>query len=306
MLTLLLQALLSVITDPLSTPLFDVRMAAAGLPVTASINFIEETYGDSISDQIIPPADGLPPLTLLQMAGLLVGIALLAAAAAAISVAVRRHRVQIQHTPRLALSSGVIDAKTHHTDVELAGVSDHGTLLHDQPLNPFSDSESSCLLFQQHPACARESGNTVDRLSGNFEPSSYSFLTEEFDAQQRQPGSRSSSSDSSTDSIRLSQVEFNIAQRQLTVKPNHSETVSQAQQAWVIDPKQIQICQHPRGGLWQLGSGSFGVVCPPLALQHDAHIPCTHAANLWSSITTRAHCSMQRIAKAPLTLSLCC
>ena len=30
---------------------------------------------------------------------------------------------------------------------------------------------------------------------------------------------------------------------------------------WIIDPDQITFCEHPvRGGLWQLGSGSYGVV----------------------------------------------
>lgn len=271
-----LQALTSVITDPLGTPLFSVRMAAAGLPVTAGINFIEEVYGDSITDQVVTPPGGRPPMSLLQMAGLLAGVAVLAAVAAAVSVAAWKRRAiaqQTQTTPRLPLAHNASSASTKAglTDIELAGHSANSTQLHDEPLNPFYESETSSLLFQQHFS-GRVEGNqqdSADRLDHDLGATSPNpFWEDSCNVRYGQPGSRKGSSDSSGASVRVSHVEYDIAQRELTLKKVQAASQPrQPNQAWEINPDQIQICQHPRGGLWQLGSGSFGVVCSLFTLQ---------------------------------------
>ena len=273
----LLQALTSVTTDPLGTPLFNVRTAAAGLPLTASINFIDEIYGDSISDQVVTPPGGPPPMSLAQMAGLLAGIAVLAAVAAAVSVAVWKHRAiaqQTQLTPRSPYSHNALSEskKTGPTDIELADQSAYSTQLQDEPLNPFPESETSSLLSQQQHHFAgpvkgslQDSTNRPDHELGATPHSP--FREGSCSVQYGRPGSRKGSSDSSGSSVRLSSVEYNVAQRELTLKTVQVDPMPrQPNQVWEINPDQIQICQHPRGGLWQLGSGSFGVVCSSFTL----------------------------------------
>ncbi len=321
-----LQALTSVITDPLGTPLFNVRMAAAGLPVTATIKKISDFWGDSITDQVIPAAEGSPPLGWLQMAGLLIGIGALAAIAAAISVAFRKRRAAtarqqaLQTTPRLTrntqLGSGIKAAKVGDSDIEMAGACcSHGSVtedqLQDEPLNPYPLSEDAPLLlnhyqqqqWQSVPSNAferqaapeaerqaahgsgRQLASGAERLTGDLQASSYyPFREDSCSIQRGQLGSRNCSSNSSSDhSLSLSPVEFSSLQRQLhlaqgqscseqsqLLSPEGHLAAIQGQlqgpegalplQAWVIDPTQIEICQHPRGGDWQLGAGSFGVV----------------------------------------------
>ncbi len=46
------QALMSIINDTLGTPLFDTRMAALQLPMSATIHSITDYPGESITDQI--------------------------------------------------------------------------------------------------------------------------------------------------------------------------------------------------------------------------------------------------------------
>jgi hypothetical protein len=313
-----LQALMSVITDPLGTPLFDARMAAAGLPLSADINSITDYWDDSITDQIIPPADGPPPMGWVQMAELLIGIGALAAVAAALSVVFQKRRAQatathqLQTTPRLSHHGAELSAKTAKTaqpEVEMAGPSCEAGLvmaapqaqvqLYDEQLNLSLWSENSPLLLneyhqqQQQPfpsdLAEGQLASAAERPCGPLEASSYyPFREDSCSIQHGQLSTRncSSNSNSSSDhSLSLSRVEFSSEQGQLhPVKSQGQGQLSSAPgqlqassgqghgqvqlpgplsgpvQAWVINPEQIKICEHPRGGPWQLGSGSFGVV----------------------------------------------
>lgn len=316
------QALLAVITDPLGTPLFDVRMAALGLPLTAAINSVTDYWGDSITDQLVSPSKGAPPMSWLQMAGLFIGIGALAAMAAALSVVFQKRRqraaasLQLQTTPRLShhvqMSSKV--QKVVQSDMETAGASCESELVmcdqpHDEPLNPDPQSESSPLLCnqqQQHQqpfpagvfdrqqqsfplsgANERQPAQGAERLSGRpqLEASSYFPFSEDSCSRQHgQLGSRNcSSSPNSGGDLSLSPSQFELSSEQLQLPQGHEQSIPSAGQgsghglsgpgpvqlpgqlaglvqAWVIDPGQIRICEHPRGGPWQLGSGSFGVV----------------------------------------------
>lgn len=313
-----LQALLAVITDPLGTPLFDVRMAALGLPVTAAINSVTDYWGDSITDQLVAPSKGAPPMSWLQMAGLFIGIGVLAAIAAALSVVFQKRRqraaasLQLQTTPRLShhvqMSSKV--QKSVQSDVETAGASCESELVmcdqpHDEPLNQELQSESSPLLCNQQRqhqqpfpagtldrqqqsfpfsgANERQPAQGAERLSGRMqlEASSYFPFSEDSCSRQHgQLGSRNcSSSPNSGGDLSLSPSQFDLSSEQLQLPQGHEQSTSSSGhglsgprpvqlpgqlaglvQAWVIDPGQIRICEHPKGGPWQLGSGSFGVV----------------------------------------------
>jgi len=316
-----LQALMGVLTDPLGTPLFDARMAAAGLPLSSDINSITDFWDDSITDQVIPPADGAPPMGWLQMAGLLIGIGVLAAAAAALSVVLQKRRArarataarQLQTTtPRLSHHGAELSAKAAKSaqpEVEMAGPSCEagGVMaapqalfqLHDEQLNLSLWSENSPLLLSEYhhqhqqpfPSDWAEGqlASGAERHPGPLESASYYPSREGSCSNQHgQLSTRncSSNSNSSSDhSLSLSQVEFSSehaqllsvqcqGQRQLSSVPGQLQSgLGQGQgqvqlpgplsgpvQAWVINPEQIKICEHPKGGPWQLGSGSFGVV----------------------------------------------
>ena len=138
----------------------------------------------------------------------------------------------------------------------------------------------------------------AERPHGPLEASSYyPFREDSCSNQHGQLSTRncSSNSNSSSDhSLSLSQVEFSSehaqllsvqcqGQRQLSSVPGQLQSgLGQGQgqvqlpgplsgpvQAWVINPEQIKICEHPKGGPWQLGSGSFGVVSlPPAFIVH--------------------------------------
>ncbi len=327
-----LQALMGVLTDPLGTPLFDARMAAAGLPVSADINSITDFWDDSITDQVLPPADGAPPMGWRQMAGLLIGIGALAAGAAALSVVLQKRRArarasaarQLQTTtPRLSHHGAELSAKAAKSaqpEVEMAGPScEAGAVmaapqalfqLHDEQLNLSLWSENSPLLLneyhQQHqhqqafPSDWAEGqlASGAERPHGPLEASSYyPFREDSCSNQHGQLSTRncSSNSDLSSDhSLSLSQVEFSSEQGQLHPVQSQGQgqlssapgqlqsSLGQGQgqvqlpgplsgpvQAWVINPEQIKICEHPKGGPWQLGSGSFGVVSlPPAFIVH--------------------------------------
>ena len=332
-----LQALTSVITDLLGTPLFDVRMAAAGLPVSAVINSITNFWDDSITDQIVVPPDGPPAMSFFQMGALLVGIGGIAAIAAAFTVAMRKRQSastdqngQDVSTPRLlrnvqpSLESKA--TKAMHIDIELAGPSCGdalvpGSQLHDEPLNPYSQYESLPLLLgqqqQQQGPFSRQLALGAEGRNGQLEGSSYyPFREDSCSIQSGKLESQNCSSNSSSDHS-LSHVELSSGQGQLHPRQGHLGSVqsssvqeqlssvqdlsssSQGQlellqgqlqsavgqvQAWVIEPGQIEICQHPRGGLWQLGAGSFGVVSnsahrlalcfcrPACSSQRDFHV----------------------------------
>ena len=337
-----LQALTSVVTDPLGTPLFDVRMAQIGLPMSAVIISVQDYWGDSITDQVIPAPDGPPPMGWIQMGGVLLGVAVLAACAAVLSVYLRKRRVtattelQMQQiTPRLiptlpqpATMSRA--AKPIQPGGEIAGLY-HGTgsmmnsQLQDEPLYPYSQSEDAPLLLHQQQApfrmysrqhsdgserqiaCERQVAHGAERQvaherqiayraerpAQDLQASSYyPFREDSCSVQSGKLTSRHSESNSSSEhSLSLSQVEFSPDQGQLHLKQGQSNThqgwsnaqpsssqrhsassTAQSQQAaaapqeWVIDPDQICICEHPRGGPWQLGIGSFGVVSHHLLL----------------------------------------
>lgn len=314
-----LQALMGVLTDPLGTPLFDARMAAAGLPLSADINSITDYWDDSITDQVIPPADGAPPMGWLQMAGLLIGIGILAAAAAALSVVLQKRRARalataarrLQTTPRLSHHGAELSAKAAiamQPEVEMAGPScEAGAVmaapqalfqLHDEQLNLSLWSENSPLLLneQEHqhqhqqpfPSDWAEGqlASGAERPHGPLEASSYYAFREDSCSNQHGQLSTqhcSSNSDLSSDhSLSLSQIEFSSEHGQChpmqcqgqgpmpsALQSSSGQGQGQVQlpgplsgpvQAWVINPEQIKICEHPKGGPWQLGSGSFGVV----------------------------------------------
>ena len=350
---------MGVLTDPLGTPLFDARMAAAGLPLSSDINSITDFWDDSITDQVIPPADGAPPMGWLQMAGLLIGIGVLAAAAAALSVVLQKRRArarataarQLQTTtPRLSHHGAELSAKAAKSaqpEVEMAGPSCEagGVMaapqalfqLHDEQLNLSLWSENSPLLLSEYhhqhqqpfPSDWAEGqlASGAERHPGPLESASYYPSREGSCSNQHgQLSTRncSSNSNSSSDhSLSLSQVEFSSehaqllsvqcqGQRQLSSVPGQLQSgLGQGQgqvqlpgplsgpvQAWVINPEQIKICEHPKGGPWQLGSGSFGVVSSLSSF-------CSHCVyGLLASMDT-LHC--HRVAeRLPLFCLLAC
>ncbi len=318
-----LQALMGVLTDPLGTPLFDARMAAAGLPLSADINSITDFWDDSITDQVLPPAEGAPPMGWFQMVELLIGIGVLAAAAAALSVVLQKRRARAQApaagqlqttTPRLSRRGAELSAKAAKSaqpEVEMAGPScEAGSVmvasqaqfqLYDEQLNLSLWSENSPLLLNEHhhqhqqpfPSDWAEGQLAfgAERPHGRSEASSqYPFREDSCSNQHGQLHTQNCSSNSSDHSLSLSQVEFSSergqllpvqsqGQGQLSSAPGQLQSgLGQGQgqvqlpgplsgpvQAWVINPEQIKICEHPKGGPWQLGSGSFGVVSLPLA-----------------------------------------
>ncbi|DBA88396.1 TPA: hypothetical protein ACH3X2_004890 [Trebouxia sp. C0005] len=325
-------ALMGVITDPLGIPLFDARMAAAGLPLSADISSITDYWDDSITDQIIPPPDGAPPMEWFQMAGLLIGIGALAAVAAALSVALQKRRAraaaahQLQTTPRLSHHGAELSAKTAklaQPEVEMAGPScEAGSVmaapqaqlqLYDEQLNLSLWSENAPLLLnQQHQQpfpsdwAGGQLASGAERAHGSLEASSYyPFREDSCSIQHGQLSTRncSSNSNSSSDhSLSLSQVEFSSehgqlhpvqsqGQGQLSFVPGQlKSSLGQGQdqgqlpgpssgpvQAWVINPEQIKICEHPRGGPWQLGSGSFGVVYKAKKGMQDVAVKTIHS-----------------------------
>ena len=348
------------ITDPLGTPLFDARMAAAGLPLSADISSITDYWDDSITDQIIPPADGPPPMGWVQMAGLLIGIAALAAVAAALTVVFQKRRArataaahQLQTTPRLShhdAESSAKTAKTTQPEVEMAGPScEAGSVmvapqaqlqLHDEQLNLSLWSESSPLLLneyqqqQQQPfpsdLAKGQLASGAERTHGPLEASSYyPFREDSCSIQHGQLSTRNCSSNSksgSDHSLSLSQVEFSSehgqlhlvqsqGQGQLSSAPGQLQSsLGQAQgqvqlpgplsgpvQAWVINPEQIKICEHPKGGPWQLGSGSFGVVSCPLLLLLCCFLDPLHSHH----IAGNCPCSVCRLASfASISIAL--
>ena len=360
-----LQALTSVITDLLGTPLFDVRMAAAGLPVSAVINSITNFWDDSITDQIVVPPDGPPAMSFFQMGALLVGIGGIAAIAAAFTVAMRKRQSastaqngQDVSSPRLlrdvqpSLESKA--TKAVHTDIELAGPSCGdalvpGSQLHDAPLNPYSQYESLPLLLdqqQQQQQChfsiaQRQLALGAEGRNGQLEGSSYyPFREDSCSIQSGKLESRNCSSSNSSSDHSLSHVEFSSGQGQLhpigsVQSSSVQEQLSSVQdlsrssqgqlellqgqlqsavgqvQAWVIEPGQIEICQHPRGGLWQLGAGSFGVVsnsahrsafcfcCPPAQVR-ELSMLCISASQKPSNI---AYALTPTLALQPATLN---
>lgn len=313
-----LQALMGVLTDPLGIPLFDARMAAAGLPLSGDISSITDYWDDSITDQILPPAEGAPPLGWVQMAGLLIGISALAAVAAALSVVLQKRRAQataahqLQTSPRLSHHRAELSAKTANSaqpEIEMAGPScEAGSVmaapqpqlqLHDQQLNLSLWSEDMPLLLNEHhhqhqqpfPSdwAQGQLASGAERPHGPLEASSYyPFREDSCSIQHGQLSTRNCSSNSNSSSdhgLSLSPVEFSSehgqlhllqsqGQGQLSSAPGQLQSsLGQGQglgqlpgplsgpvQAWVINPEQIKICEHPRGGAWQLGSGSFGVV----------------------------------------------
>lgn len=74
---------------------------------------------------------------------------------------------------------------------------------------------------------------------------------------------------------------------------------------WVIDPDEITFCEHPvRGGLWQLGSGSYGVVYKAKRGLQDAAVKTLHSHLMDPHISpTQAHDSICRVRHKPSHLS---
>ena len=67
--------------------------------------------------------------------------------------------------------------------------------------------------------------------------------------------------------------------------------------AWAINPDEITFCEHPvRGGLWQLGSGSYGVVYKAKRGLQDAAVKTLHSHLMDPHISpTQAHDSICRV-----------
>lgn len=345
------EALISVVTDPLGTPLFDVKTAQVGLPMSAVIISVEDYWGDSITDQVIPAPDGPPPLGWFQMGGLLLGVAVLAAFAAVLSVYLRKRQLtapaelQMQQiTPRLIPTlpqpaTMPRATKTMQHGGEVAGLY-HATgsminsQLQDEPLYPYSQSEDAPLLLHQQQAPfrmytrqhsegserqiayerqithggrlahERQIAQGAERPAQDLQASSYyPFREDSCSVQSGKLTSRHSESNSSSEhSLSLSQVEFSPDQGQLHLKQGQSnmhqgrsthqsissqrlpaaqagqsQQASTAPQEWVIDPNQICICEHPRGGPWQLGIGSFGVVYKARKGTQDVAVKTIHS-----------------------------
>ena len=73
---------------------------------------------------------------------------------------------------------------------------------------------------------------------------------------------------------------------------------------WIIDPDQITLCEHPvRGGLWQLGSGSYGVVYKAQKGLQDVAVKTLHSHLMDPHISpTQAHDSICRV-RHPITFA---
>ena len=76
---------------------------------------------------------------------------------------------------------------------------------------------------------------------------------------------------------------------------------------WIIDPDQITFCEHPvRGGLWQLGSGSYGVVYKARKGLQDVAVKTLHSHLIYHNISPiQAHDSICRVRQL-LTFAVAC
>ncbi len=100
-----MQALMSIINDTLGTPLFDTRMAALQLPMSATIHSITDYPGESITDQIasVRPHHPFPVWQLV----LIVFAASLGIVAMILTTVVWRKKRQKQQSGRDGLASQV-------------------------------------------------------------------------------------------------------------------------------------------------------------------------------------------------------
>ena len=76
---------------------------------------------------------------------------------------------------------------------------------------------------------------------------------------------------------------------------------------WIIDPDQITFCEHPvRGGLWQLGSGSYGVVYKAQKGLQDVAVKTLHSHLMDPNVSPiQAHDSICRV-RYPITCAVAC
>ena len=76
---------------------------------------------------------------------------------------------------------------------------------------------------------------------------------------------------------------------------------------WIIDPDQITFCEHPvRGGLWQLGSGSYGVVYKAQKGLQDVAVKTLHSHLMDPNVSPiHAHDSICRV-RYPITCAVAC
>ncbi|DBA73298.1 TPA: hypothetical protein ACH3X1_011354 [Trebouxia sp. C0004] len=206
--------------------------AAAGLPLSADINSITDYWDDSITDQIVPPADG--------------GASEAAQATAA-------H--QLQTTPRLSHHGADLSATTAQPaqpQVEMAGpFCEAGSVMaapqaqlqsYDEQLNLSLWSENSPLLLNEYHT-SNSSPSLLIWLKGSLPlglkgPVEFSSEHGQLQPVQSQGQGQLSSAPG--------QLQSSLGQVQL---PGPS---SGPEQAWVINPEQIKVCEHPRGcpGSW--------------------------------------------------------
>lgn len=312
------EAIDQVIIDPLGTPLFDAHMAAASLPVTAALKRWDPFPGDSITDQI-DHDPGRPPwsqpweVSIITLGA--VGIAVITC----FSAYVCNKRIVKPLLLQRIWARRQRKTQGRDVDIEMAqgglqGLSQGGRQQQDFPRK----SALTRLKALLSPASLQYSA-LPDQLNDAHCPEpldhSNSPLGHARSSRQDPHGLPPATVAASKEMACASQVTetTTLPPEVGVVKGVRGEGSGLTHETawgniagWNVDPNQITICEHPvKGGPWQLGSGSYGVVYKAKRGLQDVAVKTLHSHLVDPEVSpAQAHdniCRELKVLKRALT-----